>query len=102
MLVANSLIPHVLRQIRKALSYLSAVSLPEVVRQIMLDLSDELLRVIRVETEHLTEAFEADVLQVTVCQGLHAGVSLNHFLLGQTVRANQVTPTWKAEIQVEL
>lgn len=59
----------------------------------MLDLSDELLGIVRIETEHLTEAFEADVLQVTVGQGLHTGIGLNHFLLGQTIRANQVTPT---------
>lgn len=78
------------------LSYLSVVSFPEVVGQIMLDLSDELLGVVRVETEHLAEAFKADVLQVTVGQGLHTGVRLNDFLLGQTVRANQIAPTWKA------
>lgn len=65
----------------------------------MLDLSDELLGVVRIETEHLTEAFEADVLQVTVGQGLHTGIGLNHFLLRQTIRANQVTSTWNAEIQ---
>lgn len=75
------------------------MSFPQVVGQIMLDLSDELLGVVRIETEHLTEAFEADVLQVTVGQGLHTGIGLNHFLLGQTIRANQVTPTWNVEIQ---
>lgn len=69
------------------------MSFPQVVGQIMLDLSDELLGIVRIETEHLTEAFEADVLQVTVGQGLHTGIGLNHFLLGQTIRANQVTPT---------
>ena len=66
-------------------SYLSVVSLPEVVRQVMLDLCDELLGVVGIETEHLAEAFEADVLQVAVGQGLHTGVGLNHFLLRQTV-----------------
>lgn len=79
--------------------YLDVVSFPEVVRQIVLDLSDELLGVVGIEAEHLAEAFEADVLQVTVGQGLHTGVGLNHFLLSQTVRANQVTPTWKTETQ---
>lgn len=68
----------------------------------MLDLSDELLGVVRIETEHLAEAFEADVLQVTVSQGLHTGVGFNHFLLGQAVRANQVAPAWKVDVQLEL
>lgn len=66
----------------------------------MLDLRDELLCVVRIEAQNFAQAFEADVLQVTVGQGLHAGVGLNHFLLGQTVRANQVAPTWKVEMQV--
>lgn len=77
-------------------SYLGVVSLPEVVRQVVLDLGDELLGVVGVEAEHLAQAFEADVLEVTVGQGLHTGVGLDHFLLGQTVRANQVASTWKA------
>lgn len=79
-------------------SYLGVVSLPEVVRQVVLDLSDELLGVVGVEAEHLAEAFEADVLEVAVGQRLHTGVGLNHFLLGQTVGANQVAPTWRAEM----
>lgn len=75
------------------------MSLPQVVGQIVLDLGDELLGVVRVETEHLAEAFEADVLQVAVGQGLHTGIGLNHFLLCQTIRANQVTPTCNVEIR---
>ena len=77
--------------------YLRVVSFPEVVCQIVLDLGDELLGVVRVQAEHLAEAFEADVLKVTVGQRLHTGVGLNHFLLRQTVRANQVAPAWKTE-----
>lgn len=87
---------------QKPSSYLGVVSFPQVVRQVMLDLSDELLGVVRVETEHLAEAFEADVLQVTVSQGLHTGVGFNHFLLGQAVRANQVAPAWKEDVQLGL
>lgn len=73
------------------------MSFPQVVGEVVLNLRDELLGVVRIETQHLAEAFEADVLQVTVGQGLHAGIGLNHFLLGQTIRANQVTPTWKVQ-----
>lgn len=63
----------------------------------MLDLSDELLGVVRVKAEHLAEAFEADILQVAVGQGLYTGIGLNHFLLCQAVGAYQVAPTWKVE-----
>ncbi|TNN70251.1 hypothetical protein EYF80_019465 [Liparis tanakae] len=53
-------------------SYLGVVSLPEVVRQVVLDLSDELLGVVGVEAEHLAEAFEADVLEVAYLHGAGA------------------------------
>lgn len=75
--------------------HLSAVALPQVVRQVVLDLGEELLGVVGVEAQHLTQALEADVLQVTVGQRLHTGVGLDHFLLGQAVGADQVTPTWR-------
>lgn len=80
--------------------YLGAVSLSQVVRQVVLDLGDELLGVVGVEAEHLAEPFEADVLQVAVGEGLHAGVGLNHLLLGEAVGADQVTPTLEGETQV--
>lgn len=82
--------------------YLHGVSFPEVICQIVLDLSDELLGVVGIQAEHFTQSFEADVLQVTVCKGLNTGVGFNHFLLCQIVRANQVAPTWKEETQAKL
>lgn len=75
------------------------MSLSQVVRQVVLDLGDELLGVVGVEAEHLAEAFEADVLQVAVGERLHAGVGLNHLLLGEAVGADQVTPTLQGETQ---
>lgn len=80
-----------------ALLYLGVVTVPQVVRQIVPDFRDELLGVVRVETEDFTEAFQANVLKVTVGQGFDAGVGLYHLLLGQEVRANQVPPPWKVE-----
>lgn len=71
------------------------MALAQVVRQVVLDLRQELLGVVGVEAEHLAEPLQADVLQVAVCQGLHAGVGLDHLLLGQAVRADQVTATFK-------
>lgn len=79
---------------RSSCWYLGVVSFSEVVGQIVLDLGDELVGVVGVKAEHFPKAFEADILQVTVGQGLHAGIGLNHFLLGQTVRTYQVAPTW--------
>lgn len=75
--------------------YLSGVSLAQVVRQVVLDLSEELLGVVGVEAEHLAEPFEADVLQVAVGEGLYTGIGFDHLLLGKAVGANQVTPTLK-------
>ena len=68
--------------------------LSQIVSQIMLYLSDELLGVLWVEPEHLSEPLQTDVLQVTVGQGLHIGIGLDHLLLGQEVRADQVPTTW--------
>lgn len=67
--------------------------LPQVVCQIVLNLGEELLGVVGIEAQDFPQAFEADVLQVTVSQSFHTGVGLDHFLLGETVRANQVAPT---------
>lgn len=80
--------------------YLRAVPLPKVVRQVVLDLCDELLGVVGIETQNLPETFEFDVLQVAVGQGLHTGVGLYHFFLSQTVRTDQVPPTCTAEAQI--
>lgn len=66
----------------------------------MLDLCDKLLGIVRIDTKNFSEAFEADVLQITIGKGLHTSVGLNHFLLGQAIRANQVTTTWNIQIQI--
>ena len=66
-------------------TYISPMALSEVVRQVVLDLADELLGVLGVEAEHLTQALQTDVLQVTVGQGFYVGVGLDHLLFGQGV-----------------
>lgn len=63
----------------------------------MPDFCNELLGVVWVETENFTEAFEANVLKVTVRQGFHTRVCLYNLFVGEEIRANQVPPTWKAE-----
>lgn len=78
------------------------MTVPQVVRQIVPDFRNELLGVVGVEAENFTEAFEANVLEVAVRQGFHAGVGLYHLLLGEEVRANQVPPTWEVEKWVML
>jgi len=74
-------------------THIRPVALSQVVGEVVLNLADELLGVLGVEPEDLTEALEADVLQVAVGQGLDVGVGLDHLLLRQGVRANQVTFT---------
>lgn len=83
--------------VRSALLYLAIVTVPQVVRQIVPDFRNELLGVVWVEAEDFTEAFEANVLKVTVRQGFYTGVGLYYLFLGEEVRANQVPPSWKAE-----
>lgn len=85
-----------------ALSYLRVVTVPQVVCQIVPDFCNELLGVVWVETENFTEAFEANVLQVTVCQGFHTRVGLYYLFVGKEVRANQVPPTWKVVVHISL
>lgn len=75
-------------------THISPVALSQIVREVMLYLADELLGVLRVESEDLAEALEADVLQVAVSQGLDVGVGLDHLFLRQGVRANQISFTW--------
>lgn len=69
------------------------MALSQVVCEVMLYLTNELLSILRVESKHLTEALEADILQVTVGQGLNVGVGLYHMLFCQGVRANQISFT---------
>lgn len=71
------------------------MALPQVVRQVVLDLGEELLGVVGVKAQHFPQALEANVLQVAVGQRFHTGIGLDDFLLGEAVRANQVTPTWR-------
>lgn len=69
------------------------MALSQVVCEVVLYLADELLGVLGVESEDLAEAFETDVLQVAVGQGLDVSVGLDHLLLRQGVRANQISFT---------
>ena len=65
--------------------YLGSVALSQVVGEVVGDLSDEFVGVVGVETQHLAQALQTDVLQVTVGQGFHVGVGLDHLLFGQGV-----------------
>lgn len=75
-------------------THIRAVAFSQVVREVVLYFADELLGVLWVESEDLAEALEADILQVTVGQSLDVGVGLNHLLLCQRVRTNQISFTW--------
>lgn len=75
------------------------MALPQVVREVVLYLADKLLGVLGVQPEDLPKALQADVLQVAVGQGLDVGVGLDHLLLRQGIRANQVSFTWEVHRQ---
>lgn len=69
------------------------MALTQVVGEVMLDLADELLGVLRVQSQHLSEALQADVLKVAVGQRFDVGVGLDHLLFRQRVGANQISLT---------
>lgn len=48
--------------------------LPQIVREVLLDVLDKVMRVFRVEVQHFVEPFQVDTLQVTVGQGFHIGI----------------------------
>lgn len=81
--------------LHERVTHVRVVALAQVVGEVVLDLADEFLRVLRVEAQHLAQPLQADVLQVTVGQGFHVGVGLNHLLPRQRVRADQVAFTWR-------
>lgn len=62
-------------------THICAVTLSQIVCEVVLYLADELLRVLGVESEDLSEALQADVLQVAVSQSLDVGVGFDHLLL---------------------
>lgn len=51
----------------------------------MLYLADELLGILRVKSENLSETLEADILQVTVSKGLDISIGFDHLFLRQGV-----------------
>lgn len=57
------------------------MSFSQVVGQVVLYLADELLSVLRVEPQNLSETLQTNVLQVAIGQGLDVSVGLDHLLL---------------------
>lgn len=66
-------------------THISTMAFSQVVGEVMLNLTDELLSVLGVESEDLSQPLQADVLQVTVRQSLHVGIGLYHLLLRQII-----------------
>lgn len=61
------------------------MALSQVVSEVMLYLTDELLGIFRIKAQHLAESLEADVLQVTVGQSLDIGIGLDHLFFCERV-----------------
>lgn len=65
----------------KIWTYMRLMSLPQVVREILLDVLDEVVRVLGVEVQHFVQPPQVNTLQVTVGQGLHVGVGFDHSVI---------------------
>lgn len=57
------------------------VALPQVVREVLLDVPDKVMRVLRVEVQHLIQPLHVDALQVTVGQGFDVRIGFYHSII---------------------
>lgn len=73
-----------------ALAYVRFLPLPQVVGEVLLDVLHKVVRVLRVEVQHLVQPPQVDALQVTVGQRLDVGIGLYHALVQRHVGADQV------------
>lgn len=73
------------------------VPLPQVVREVLLDVLDEAVRVFGVEVQDLVQAPQVDTLEVAVGQGFHVGVGLDHSVVQGQVGTDQVALTCSQE-----
>lgn len=59
-------------------THVRLMPLPQVVREVLLDVLDEVVRVLRVQVQHLIQPLQVDTLQVTVGQGFHISIGFYH------------------------
>lgn len=64
-----------------AWTHVCLMSLPQVVCEVLLDVLDEVVRVFRVEVQHLIQPLQVDTLQVTVGQGFHVRIGFYHSVI---------------------
>lgn len=76
-----------------ALAYVRFLPLPQVVGEVLLDVLYKVVRVFRVEVQHLVQPLQVDALQVTVGQRLDVGIGLYHALIQRHVCPDQVALT---------
>lgn len=67
--------------------------LPQVVGEVLLDVLNKVVRVLRVKVQHLVEPLQVDALQVTVGQRLDVGIGLYHSIVQRHIGPNQVAFT---------
>lgn len=75
------------------MAYMRFLALPQVVGEVLLDVLHKVVRVFRVEVQHLVQALQVDALQVTVGQRLDVGIGLYHALVQRHVCPDQVALT---------
>ena len=76
-----------------ALAYMRFLPLSQVVGEVLLDVLHKVVRVFRVEVQHLVQPLQVDALQVTVGQRLDVGIGLYHTLVQRHVGPDQVALT---------
>lgn len=62
-------------------THMCLMSLPQVVCEVLLDVLDEVVRVLRVQVQHLIQPLQVDALQVTVGQGFYIGIGFDHAVI---------------------
>lgn len=72
------------------ISYLFLAALAQVVGEVVADVRGEHAGIFRVEFQHLPQTPHTDILQVTVGQGLHVSIGLNHLVRPRQIRPNEI------------
>lgn len=72
------------------MSYLVLATLTQVVGEIVADVRGKHVGIFRVKFQHLSQSPQADILKVTVGQGLYISIGFDHLVCPRQIRSNQI------------
>lgn len=72
------------------MTYIALLPLSEVVREVLSDVLDKVVGVLRVQVQNLIQSPEINALQITICQCFHVCTCLYHPVFHRQVGPNQV------------